>query len=113
MRSGTLRHRITIQQSTPSRNDDGEPIDSWSNLAANEPAEVIETSGGETIRGIQVEATATHMIRIRFRPAIADIAAEQLQAIWIDRSNRVLGVINARDVDGRRRELWLQAKAIK
>ncbi len=113
MQAGRLRHQVTIQQSTPSQNSDGEQVDSWAASLTKEPAEVIEVAGGETVRGIQIEATATHLVRIRFRSSIADGSAEQMRMLWVDRSNRVLGIVYCRDVDGRRRELWLQAKAIK
>jgi len=103
MRAGTLRHRITIQQATTSPDAAGQPIATWSDWLPNEPAEVLETAGAETVRGVQVSATATHVVRVRFR----DGYGEQLRIVW---GTRILGVVNARDVDGRRRELWISAR---
>lgn len=108
MRAGSLRHRVTLQSRTRAAASDGELIATWSAALSNEPAEVIETSGGETLRGLQVDANATHLVRTRFRPtAIGD---ETHRFVW---GSRTLNVINVRDIDGRRRELWWQCREAK
>lgn len=106
MRSGTLRHRITLQQDAGTADSAGQVIENWSTWLANEPAEVIETGGSESLRGQQIDATATHVVRIRYRTGVT----ERLRIVW---GTRVLGIVNVRDIDGRRRELWITAREVK
>jgi len=106
MRAGQLRHRITIQQDTGSEDAAGQVVESWAAWLSNEPAEVIETGGAERVFGQQVDATATHVVRIRYREGVT----EQMRIVW---GGRLLGISNARDRDGRRRELWISCKALK
>ena len=106
MRAGTLRHRVTFQTDAGTADAAGQVIESWGATLTNEPAEVIETGGAETVRGQQVDATATHLVRVRYRTTIT----EQMRIVW---GTRTLGIVNVRDVDGRRRELWIAAREIK
>lgn len=106
MRAGTLRHRITIQSATEAADAAGQLIRTWSAWLEHEPAEVLETAGAETVRGLQVSANATHLVRIRYR---ADVT-ETKRIVW---GTRTLGIVNVRDVDGRRRELWISCEEIK
>jgi len=103
MRAGTLRHRITIQTATEAPDAAGQLIRTWSAWLSNEPAEVQETAGAETVRGLQVAAEATHLVRVRFRTGITS----EHRILW---GSRVLGIVNVRDVDGRRRELWISCR---
>lgn len=106
MRAGTLRHRITVQSATDAADAAGQLIRTWSAWLSNEPAEVIETTGGETIRGRQVSAEATHLVRVRYRSGYG----ETKRIVW---GTRTLGILHVRDVDGRGRELWIQAREEK
>jgi SPP1 family predicted phage head-tail adaptor len=106
MRSGMLRHRINLQTATQTPDAAGQLSPTWSTTYANEPAEVIETGGGEAVRGQQIDATATHLVRIRYRAGITEL----MRIVW---GTRTLNVINARDLDGRRRELWVACKESK
>lgn len=103
MRAGSLRHRITIQQATSTPDAAGQPIPTWATWLANEPAEVLQTDGAEAIRKLQVVAGATHAVRIRYRTGVLTT----LRIIW---EGRTLGIVGARDIDGRRRELWISCK---
>lgn len=100
MRAGTLRHRITIQSATEAKDAAYQTIRTWSAWLSNEPAEVLETDGAETVRRLQVTAGSTHVVRIRYRSGVTT----RHRILW---GSRVLGIVNARDLDGRRRELWI------
>jgi len=106
MRAGTLRHRITIQTATFAPDAAHQPIPTWAAWLSNEPAEVLETAGAETVRGLQVSATATHLVRVRYRTGLT----ERMRIVW---ETRTLGILNVRDVDGRRRELWISCREAK
>ena len=61
MRNGQFRHFVTIQQATAPT--DGETVRTWTDQYAEVPAEIVNVSGGETLRGRQVEATVNAVIR--------------------------------------------------
>lgn len=65
---GRLRQRVTIE--TASDASDGEPNPTYTALASGVAAEVIETTGGEWIRGRQIEAGVRAVITIRHRADI-------------------------------------------
>lgn len=109
MRAGQLRHRITAQTVTTAADAAGQPIETWADWLISEPAELIETGGAETLRGQQIDATATHLVRVRYRAAWQD-SGERRRIVF---GARIIGVTNVRDVDGRRRELWITGAEVK
>jgi len=110
MRAGRLRHRITIEadEADPEQPaDDGTVTPDWQPIHTNRPAEVLAVSGGEILRGgIQVAATTSHTIRIRY---VAGISPEA-RILW---NGLTLGVTHVHDVDGRTRELLIEAESAK
>ena len=62
---GRLRQRVNIE--TPTTPTNGEVAPTFSNLATGVPAEVLETSGGEYVRGRQIEAGISAVVTIRYR----------------------------------------------
>ena len=111
MQAGKLRHRIDISSNDADPNepdeDTGQVLPDWNVLHSGVPAEVMEIGGGEPIRGdVQVQATTTHLVRIRYRSGIS----EEMQITWL---GRTLGITLVRDADGRRRELWLECEEEK
>lgn len=69
---GKLYHAVTIQAPTNTRDADGQPIPSWAAITdgTDVPAEVLQVSGGERIRGRQMEAEATVLVTIRYRASV-------------------------------------------
>ncbi len=63
-------------------------------------------TGGEVVRGVQVEATATALIRMLSSPRSRQI--EPRMRIRLD--GRKLNVISVIDREGRQRELFVQVK---
>lgn len=106
MQAGKLRHRITIQHDTANPETpglDGTVTPVWTALHTNLPAEVLAVAGGETLRnGVQVQATTTHVIRLRY---LANISPE-MRIAW---GSLTLHISHVRDLDGRRRELFVEA----
>ncbi len=100
MQAGRLRHRIEIEQDIGVADASGQVVPNWQVWRAREPAEVIQTGGAETLRGHAIQATATHVVRVRFREGYH----EKMRLLW---GTRTLGVVSVRDIDGRREELWL------
>lgn len=66
MRAGRLRHRITIEQATPTQDDFGQEIIAWSTLATVW-AEKRDLSGRELFQAQQVSSQVTTQFRIRHR----------------------------------------------
>ena len=99
MRSGSMRHRITIQQNTPTTNSFGETIDAWTTLctvwAAIEPL-----SGKRYWEAKQANTDETGMIRIRYR---SDITT-RMRALFGTRYLYFVAIINP---DERNRSLQI------
>lgn len=106
MRAGQLRHRITIEANTADLevpSDDGTVTPTWFALHINRPAEVLAVSGGETLRGgVQLAATTSHTIRLRYVSGISP----EMRVAW---NGLTLGITHVRDLDGRQRELLIEA----
>lgn len=70
LRLGSMRERITIQEPVETVDSIGQTVRSWSDLYSNEPARFDPVSGGETLRGKQVEAGVTAVFTIHKREGI-------------------------------------------
>lgn len=100
MRIGRLRHRITIQEPTITRNDRGAEVLAWSTLATVW-AEVRSNTGREqVINNNQEIASATHVVTIRHR----DDVTPKMRLQW---SGRTFGIESLVESDNRRRMLQL------
>lgn len=69
MRAGELRHRVTIQQATTSRDEFGAEVQTWADVATVW-AKVETTAGDETIDAARASASLTHTITIRNRTGL-------------------------------------------
>ena len=72
---------------------------------------VLGVGGGENIRGQQVEAGVTSLVRIRY-PRGTRPAASMRLLIGTGATQRVLNISRVLDKDGWQRELWLHCKEI-
>jgi SPP1 family predicted phage head-tail adaptor len=66
MRAGKLRHRVTLQSPTGSRDAVGERVTTWTNVAEDVPAEIEPISGREQFLAAQRQATTSHIVRLRY-----------------------------------------------
>ena len=72
MRSGRLRHRCVIEQSTAgAANAYGEQIDTWSELTTVW-GEVRDLTGNEAVRAAQVTPEATVRVLTRYNPNVTE-----------------------------------------
>lgn len=105
MRAGSLRHRIKIW-GKPAHNATGQPSIAYSVLiATNIPASVegIRSGGGESLRGSQVSAVATTIVKVRYRKDVNP-------SVQIEHEGRRLGVVRAYDPTGRGVELICECR---
>lgn len=70
MPAPNLDRRITIQSAIETQDASGQPIQTWSDLAADEPAEYLPVSGMERFAARQYQAIAVARFRIRYRTDI-------------------------------------------
>ena len=69
MRSGPLRHRVTLQNRVTTKDDFGQTIESWTDLKTVW-ASVEPISGRELLSSQQTLGEITHRIRTRYRNGI-------------------------------------------
>lgn len=103
---GQMRERVTIQEATTEVSDGGRPVRSWSNKYAGQPASWRQVSGGETIRGRQIEAGVVAVFTIHARDGITP----QMQLVH---SGETYGIGSVHPVGGRDRYLDIHCKAVK
>jgi len=100
---GQMRHQITIQSSTTTLSDNGQPMRTWSTLYLNQPAKWMPTAGTETTRGRSVEAGISCVFTIREQPSITP----EMQVIH---SSGTYGIGYVKPVDGYPRYTELHCK---
>lgn len=66
MQAGRLRHRVTIEQVTETRDEFGGVETSWAALHSAVPAEIVPLSGREFIAAQSAQAGVTARITVRF-----------------------------------------------
>ncbi len=106
MEAGKLRHRVVIQENTPTRDSYGDEVDSWSTWAtvwgAVEPLTGREAfSAGANQRLAEV----THRIRIRYRSGVLPT----MRVTWRSRTFNIQSVI---EPETRDREIQLMCEEL-
>lgn len=109
MRSGPMRHRITLQSRVPSINGYGENAYTWETAVAGIAAEAEPLRGREFFAAAQAESEATVRFRIRYRAGIDatmrvlwrgqayDIASEPIDVGGLSRAIELMCVAGIRD----------------
>lgn len=99
MRAGKLRHWITIQHRTDTRDSYGEPIPAWTTYdqvwASIEPI-----VGREYFASKETRSQSTHRVRIRYRSGVTT----KMRIYWDSRYFDIESVLNLEEKD---RELVL------
>ena len=106
MRSGPLRHRVTIQQlvaGSPQQNAGGEMDETWADVATVN-ASVEPLRGRELIAAQTTNSEVTGTIRMRYR---AGITPKMRCVLDSTRYYDILGVVNTME---RNRELLLSVR---
>lgn len=110
MRSGQLRHKVTIEAFTSTQDEYGEPIETWAPLADTPRvwAQIQSKAMGERFisGGEQVQAEVSHTVTIRYRTDIT------VHMRILDRA-RYLQIENVVDVTGMERELTLMCSEVQ
>jgi len=101
VRGGTLHNRISIETPTESADGSGQLIRTWATYKANVPADHQNVSGGETLRGRQVSAQASHLFRIR----TVDGVTTEMRVLW---GGEYYGIVNVKEPYTR--EMWLECR---
>ena len=101
LRVGAMRERITIQTPTETVDSIGQTNRTWAALYSNEPARYDPISGGETLRGKQVEAGVTAVFTIHKRDSITS-------TMRVVHGSTTYGISYINPVDGGNRYLELR-----
>lgn len=115
--AGNLNHRIVIERALFATAGSGQrKITGWAAVHPRMlPSSYRSVSGGETVRGRQVESTTVAMFEVRFMPQLAGSDAETLRIVWetAPGGRKTMGIVRIDDPDGLGDMLMIQAKAIK
>jgi SPP1 family predicted phage head-tail adaptor len=104
--TGMMRHRLTVQSAEPSLDPSRQKVITYTTKWNSEPAAFIQVSGGETIRGQQVEAGVTAMFKVNYRSGYTET-----DRIVFDGEN--YGIVRIEVPDGVKRFQWLHCKSVK
>lgn len=104
MKIGKLRHRITLQEYTSSRDSFGAEVETWSDTATVW-ASIEPLSGREYFAAQQVNAEISTKITLRYRSSVKPT----MRVLYEGRVYEILSVINAGE---RNRELILICKEV-
>ena len=105
-RVGSMRERINVQTATEADDTNGQTIRTWANTLYREPAQWIPTSGGETIRGKQIEAGINAIFVVRYR------SSTYSPTMRIVHGSETYGIVYVKQIDGLRRYIQLECKAV-
>lgn len=106
MQIGALRHKVTVQKPDPDSayDDAGQRVTEWLDVVADYWADIRSLSGGERFAAAQQQSIRTHVIRMRWCPALASI-----DAAWrVQFGARVFAIESADNVNERNVELVLR-----
>jgi SPP1 family predicted phage head-tail adaptor len=102
VRAGKLRHRVALQNNTGTADSAGQVSESWTTYSTVY-GEVIDTGGVEKVRGQQVDATISALVRIRY-PASGTFPTAEHRVSW---NSRIFNIQTVQRKDTHERELWL------
>ena len=103
MRSGMLRHRVTLQRFQQGQDAYGGPVETWEDVAIVW-ASLEAMSGREFFASQQAQSEVTQRIRIRYRP---DVTAD----MRVIHNGKVFNIV-APLPDNRGRELVLMCREV-
>jgi SPP1 family predicted phage head-tail adaptor len=102
VRIGKLRHRITIERVTETRDTDGSVIETWSTYVTVQ-ASIEPISGREYFAAQSTQADATHRISLRYLSGI-------VPKMRVKFGSRIFDILSIINVDERNRELQLMCR---
>jgi SPP1 family predicted phage head-tail adaptor len=105
MRAGLLRNRVTFQKLVAVRNEYGEDVSEWHDLAPDEMVQIIPISGDERYQSDHLDTVVGHKIRMRYRRGIDNT----MRILFGDRIFDIDAVINVHEKD---RELHIMCTEV-
>lgn len=102
--SRSLRHRLTIQTATSTRDGFGQPIQTWANTGTIR-ASIKQLSGTELVNAKQVDGEVTHVLGARYQSGLTI----ENRLVF---DGRTFGILNVNDVEERHRDLEILCKEI-
>lgn len=103
--SRDLRYKVTIKRPSASKDTYGQSVEGVNPTTVIEPyAQILDARGGETLRGEQVDATASHLVKIRYTSTTINTTD------WIQWGARRLNIVHVADPDNTRRVIYLHCK---
>jgi|SRR5579883_384234 len=91
IRTGDLRHRVTLQSVSETPDSFGQPQETWSNVGTFW-SYVKPLTGRELVQAKQIHALTTHSITLRYQPSTSFKATQRL--IYKGRTFNLLQVLN-------------------
>lgn len=104
MRAGELRHRVTIQQKSVTRDSYGAEVITWTDVATVWAA-VEPLRGREFLEAKQIQSETAYRVRIRHR---SDVDTD-MRVMW---NSRTLEIVAVLDIGGLGRELELMCREV-
>lgn len=99
-----MRERINIQSLTVAISDGGDKSETWATTFSEEPAAFDPISGGETLRGKQVEAGITAVFTVHYRDSFTSTQR-------VVHGSTTYGIVYVKPVDGGKRYIELYCKS--
>lgn len=103
-RSRWLTQTLVLQSNTPTQDDNGQPIESWSDVFAIR-CEIIPKGAREFTRSLNSDSEITSIIRTRY----LENKITPLSRLRTQDSSRIFNVVGAFDPDGSRTMLEIHA----
>lgn len=104
MRLSDMRHRITLKKPVKTVDASRQPVTTWENELTMQPAKYLQVSGGETVRGRQIEAGVTALFTVNHRNEYA----VDKQIVF---RGQTYGIVRVDEPDGVERFVDLHCKA--
>lgn len=104
---GSLRERISIQEADYTPDNAKQPIATWSDRLTGIPASMEIVSGGETLRGRQIEAGVVAVFTCRWLDGITP-----MMRLVHDQQEKTYGIVKVEPADDRRQFMFIQCKRL-
>lgn len=101
---GMMRHKVTIESITTTRNSVGEAVETWATFI-NARAMINPKAGRETKEGATTYASTSHRFQLRYRSTIT----MQMRVRWGGRYFRIESILNPMEA---RRDLFIDCTEI-
>jgi SPP1 family predicted phage head-tail adaptor len=105
MRLADMRHRVTLMRPVKTIDASRQQITTWQPELSSQPAKYVQTSGGEIVRGRQVEASTVAVFTVNYS------AAYEPEKVIVFQGQQ-FGIVKVDAIDGVKRFQDLQCKAV-